>query len=241
MLKLQIMEGKVLLVVAAHPDDPEFGCGATVASYVKQGAEAYYVVCTNGNRGSRGNQFDAAELVETRHSEQDNAANIIGVKETFFLDHDDGNLIANLEVKEQIVRIIRKLKPDIIFTHDPSWFYQVREDHAQVNHNDHRQTGIATLDSVYPLSRDLASFPEHSELGLTPHHVPEVYLFSAQTPDYFVDVSSSWEIKIKAVLAHKSQIDDPAQTEKRVEARMKELGEKSGHDYAEGFIRLLFK
>jgi len=235
------MEGKVLLIIAAHPDDPEFGCGATVAKYIKEGATAYYVICTNGNRGSRANKFDAVELVETRHSEQENAANIIGVTETFFLDHDDGNLTANLEVKEQIVRIIRKLKPDIILTHDPSWFYQVSDGSARINHNDHRQTGIATLDAVYPLSRDLASFPEHAKAGLTPHHIPEVLLFSVQTPDYFVDVSSSWETKVKAVLAHKSQVDDPKQTEKRVEERMKELGKQAGHDYAEGFIRLLFK
>ena len=235
------MEGNVLLIIAAHPDDPEFGCGATVAKYIKEGATAYYVICTNGNRGSRANKFDAVELVETRHSEQENAANIIGVTETFFLDHDDGNLTANLEVKEQIVRIIRKLKPDIILTHDPSWFYQVSDGSARINHNDHRQTGIATLDAVYPLSRDLASFPEHAKAGLTPHHIPEVLLFSVQTPDYFVDVSSSWETKVKAVLAHKSQVDDPKQTEKRVEERMKELGKQAGHDYAEGFIRLLFK
>ena len=234
------MEGKVLLIIAAHPDDPEFGCGATVAKYIKEGATAYYVICTNGNRGSRANKFDAVELVETRHSEQENAANIIGVTETFFLDHDDGNLTANLEVKEQIVRIIRKLKPDIILTHDPSWFYQVNDGSARVNHNDHRQTGIATLDAVYPLSRDLASFPEHAKAGLTPHHIPEVLLFSVQTPDYFVDVSGSWETKVKAVLAHQSQIDDPKQTKKRVTERMKELGKQADYDYSEGFIRLIF-
>src|SRR5689334_22939241 len=108
------MEGKVILVIAAHPDDPEFGCGATAAKFIKGGAKGYYIVCTNGNRGSRANKFDNVELVETRHKEQEEAAKIIGVTETFFLDHEDGNLVANLEVKEQIVRIIRKLKPDII-------------------------------------------------------------------------------------------------------------------------------
>src|SRR3989344_6741607 len=234
------MEGNVLLLVPSHKMGRVFGCGPTVAKYIKEGATAYYVICTNGNRGSRANKFDAVELVETRHSEQENAANIIGVTETFFLDHDDGNLTANLEVKEQIVRIIRKLKPDIILTHDPSWFYQVSDGSARINHNDHRQTGIATLDAVYPLSRDLASFPEHAKAGLTPHHIPEVLLFSVQTPDYFVDVSGSWETKVKAVLAHQSQIDDPKQTKKRVTERMKELGKQADYDYSEGFIRLIF-
>ncbi len=237
----KFMKGKVLLVIAAHPDDPEFGCGATVAKYIKEGATGYYIVCTNGNRGSRANKFDVVELTKTRHKEQEAAAKIIGIKETFFLDHDDGNLVANLEVKEQIVRIIRRLKPDIILTHDPSWFYQVGEDFARVNHNDHRQTGIATLDAVYPLSRDLASFPEHETEGLTPHTVGEVLLFSVKDPDFYVDVTETWEIKIKAILAHKSQVDEPDKTSERLKSRMKELGEKSGNEYTEGFIRLLMR
>lgn len=235
------MEGKVVLVIAAHPDDPEFGCGATVAKYIKEGAKVYYVVCTAGDRGSRHHQINSQELVDKRHKEQENAAKIIGVSETYFFEHEDGNLIADLQLKEQIVRIIRKLKPDMIFTHDPSWFYKIREDHAAVNHNDHRQTGIATLDAVYPLSRDLASFPTHASEGLTPHTVEEVYLFNFDDPNFFVDVTESLETKIKAILAHGSQIDDPKKTREWVEKRATEIGEKSEHQYAEGFTKLILR
>lgn len=232
---------KVILVIAAHPDDPEFGCGATVAKFVKEGAVAYYIVCTNGSRGSRHHEVESKKLVASRRKEQEEAAKIIGVKETFFLDNEDGNLIADLALKEQIVRIIRKLKPDLIFTHDPSWFYRVGEDSASINHNDHRQTGIATLDSVYPLSRDLASFPEHSLEGLTPHKVPEVCLFSFDNPNFYVDVTETIEIKIKAILAHKSQIDEPDQVSERIRKRSRELGERSGHQFAEGFTKLILR
>ncbi len=231
----------MILVVAAHPDDPEFGCGATVAKYVREGAKAYYIVCTNGCRGSRGNDFKQDKLIQDRIKEQKAAADIIGATETFFLDHEDGDLIADITLKEEIVRVVRKLKPDMIFTHDPSWFYKIREDGATINHNDHRQTGIATLDCVYPLARDLASFPEHSIEGLTPHKVEEVYLFNFEDPDFFVDVTDTFEIKYQAILAHKSQIDDPQKTREWLEKRATALGEKSGNKYAEGFIKLVMR
>jgi LmbE family N-acetylglucosaminyl deacetylase len=233
------MDGKVILVVAAHPDDPEFGCGATVAKYVKEGARAYYVICTNGCRGSRDHHFEQDKLVEDRVKEQKKAADIIGVTETFFLDHEDGDLVCDINLKEELVRIIRKLKPDMIFTHDPSWFYKVGEEGTTINHNDHRQTGIATLDCVYPLARDLASFPRHSEEGLTPHKVEEIYLFNFDEPNFFVDVDEFFEIKFQAILAHKSQIDDPAKTRSWIERIATKFGEKSGHKYAEGFTRLI--
>lgn len=227
--------------MAAHPDDPEFGCGATVAKYVREGAKAYYIVCTNGNRGSRHLTIDQEELVKARHDEQKNAADIIGVTETFFLDHEDGDLIADITLKEEIVRIVRKLKPDMIFTHDPSWIYKIREDRASINHNDHRQTGIATLDCVYPLARDLASFPEHSDQGLEPHKVEEVYLFNFDDPNFFVDIEQTLDTKIEAILAHKSQIDDPKQTRGWLTERATKLGEKSGNKLAEGFTKLILR
>jgi LmbE family N-acetylglucosaminyl deacetylase len=234
-----LMKDKVILVVAAHPDDPEFGCGATVAKYVKEGALAYYAICTNGCRGSRDHHFEQSKLIEDRVKEQKKAAEIIGVTETFFLDHEDGDLVCNISLKEELVKIIRKLKPTMIFTHDPSWFYMQKAEGAYINHNDHRQTGIATLDAVYPLSRDLASFPGHLDEGLTPHKVAEVYLFSSENPNFLVDVEETWELKIRAILAHKSQIDEPAKTRKQLEEKAISLGEKSGHKFAEGFMKLV--
>src|SRR3989344_4130088 len=232
---------KTVLVVAAHPDDPEFGCGATVAKLIKEGAIGYYIICTSGNRGSRHHVIDQKVLVDKRRKEQENAAKIIGVKETFFLGHEDGNLIADLTLKKEIVKIIRKLKPDMVFTHDPSFFYSIREDSAFINHNDHRKTGEATLDAVYPLARDLSSFTQHEKEGLTPHKVPEVYLFNSDKPNFTFDVTGTIETKIKAILAHKSQIDDPTKTKKWIKKRLGNLGKKSGFKYGEGFTKLVLR
>lgn len=229
---------KVILVIAAHPDDPDFGAGGTVAKMVKEGAIAYYVVCTNGQRGSRDHDIDSNKLVTTRHQEQKMAADIIGVKETIFLDHEDGNLQSDIALKEELVKIIRRLKPDVVFTHDPSWYYTLGEDFSFINHNDHRQTGTATIDAVYPLARDLASFPKHIKEGLKAHKVLQLLLFSFDKPNFIVDVTDTFETKYQALLMHKSQIDDPKATRQFLEKRLGELGKKIGVKYAEGFIKL---
>lgn len=235
------MENKIILVVAAHPDDAEFGCGGTVAKYVSEGAVAYYLICTNGGRGSRGKDIKSDQLIKTRKREQLAAAKVICVKEVMFLDHGDGELEADLHLKEEIVKIIRKIKPDIVLTHDPTWIYDISDDLAFINHNDHRKTGTATIDAVYPLARDLASFPEHIEAGLQPHKVLEVYLFNFSHPTFYVDVSGFFNTKVQAILKHKSQIDDPKQTRQWLSKRLGEMGKQAGYKYAEGFIRLVLR
>lgn len=239
---------KVILVIAAHPDDPDFGAGGTVTKYIQEGAKAYYVICTDGNRGSRGHQVENKELVRKRRQEQENAAKIVGVTKTYFLNHEDGNLMADINLKEELVKIIRELKPDLVFTHDPSWYYRTfsfKNDSSQaslINHHDHRATGIAALDVVYPLSRDLASFPEHQKLGLAPHKVPEIFLFGFwEGANYFEDISKTFETKLKAILAHQSQIDDPKQTRTWLEKRLGDFGKKIHVKYAEGFTRLILR
>lgn len=232
---------KVVLAVGAHPDDIEFGCGATMAKLAREGADIYFLVCTSGNRGSRQNQISVEELVDKRKEEAKSAAKVLGAKEVFFLDHEDGNLEANLNLKEEIVKIIRKIKPDMIFTHDPSWFYVSRGDFSFINHNDHRETGKAVLDAVYPLSRDLLSFPEHATEGLAPHKVEEVYLVTFSDALFAFDVSKSIDTKIAAIKEHKSQVDDPEEVEEWVKQWAKELGKKFNYSYAEGFIKLVLR
>lgn len=235
------MKDKIILVVAAHPDDPEFGAGGTLTKYIREGAIVYYVICTNGQRGSRDHEIDGQKLIIQRQNEQKAAADIIGVKETIFLDHEDGTLQADMVLKEELVKIIRKIKPDIVFTHDPSWYYSFEEDYARINHSDHRETGIAAIDAIYPLSRDLSSFPDHQKEGLAPHKVLEVMLFSFDNPNFLVDVTEFFEIKYKAVLEHKSQVDDPKYVRDLLEKRLGGLGKKNNVKYAEGFIKLVLR
>src|SRR5689334_21388678 len=121
MIRSKMSTSKTSLAIGAHPDDIEFGCGATMAKLHSEGAKLYFVVCTDGNRGSRQHQFEKSALVQNRKLEQKAAAEILGAEEVLFLDEEDGNLISDINFKEKIVRIVRKVKPDMIFTHDPSW------------------------------------------------------------------------------------------------------------------------
>lgn len=233
--------GKVVLAIGAHPDDIEFGCGGTMAMLSARGAELHFAIATDGNRGSRQHEFEKSELVANRKKEQQKAAEILGAAEVVFLDEEDGNLIADLAFKEKVVRLVRRIKPDMVFTHDPQWFYRINEDgSASVNHNDHRQTGIAVLDTVYPLARDLQSFPDHAVEGLMPHITPEVYLFNFSTPGFLFDISDYLEKKYDSIAAHASQIDDMDHLRSWMGEMHHKHGKQIDAEYAESFVQLKF-
>jgi len=234
-------KNKTILAIGAHPDDIEFGCGGTMAKLAAEGANLHFVVVTDGNRGSRQHEVEKQALIASRKQEQAAAAKVLGATEVIFLDEEDGNLIADISLKEKIVRVVRKIKPDAIFTHDPDWFYRINDDGTTtINHNDHRACGIAVIDTVYPLARDLQSFPEHADEGLTPHITPELYLWTFDRQGYAFDISDHLDTKIDSIKAHQSQIDEPEAMAARLKERHKELGRLNSMDYAECFIRLPF-
>jgi LmbE family N-acetylglucosaminyl deacetylase len=231
-------EGKVVLVVGAHPDDNDFGAGATVAKAARQNAEVLYLIATTGQRGSSDETMTPERLSDTRKKEQKNAASVLGVREVHFLDYVDGELIPDLRLKEQVVKYIRRYRPDIVFTMDPSFFYF--KNMGFVNHSDHRAIGEATLDACYPLARDLLSFPEHVKIGLNPHKVKELLLhsFVPENANFYVDVTDTFDIKIKALSLHKSQVSDIQKIEERMRDRAEAAGRLGGCRYAEAFVRL---
>ncbi len=231
-------KGKTILAVGAHPDDNDFGFGATVAKATKAGAKVIYLLATTGQRGSSNKRLTPEGLSKIRSGEQEKAAKILGVKSVHFLDYNDGELVPNIQLKEQVVRFIRQYKPDIVFTSDPSRFYF--KGYGFVNHSDHRAIGEATLDAVYPLARDLLSFPEHGKIGLKPHKVEELLMpsFLPEDANYFVDVANTFETKIKALSCHKSQIKSVKELRKRMKSRAIEIGKKAGFKFAEAFVRL---
>ena len=235
-------KSKKILAIGAHPDDIEFGCGGTMALLHSQGHELYFAVATDGNRGSRQHEFEKEILVASRKQEQQAAAKILGASEVVFLDQEDGNLVPDLQFKEQIVRLVRRIQPDMIYTHDPNWYYKIdSHGHAVVNHNDHRACGIAVLDTVYPLARDLQSFPEHAAEGLLPHITPELYLWNFDQPGYAFDITDHLQTKIDSIAAHKSQIDDPKAMAKHLTSIHERLGKSANLKMAETFIQLIFK
>jgi len=224
---------KIILGVAAHPDDLDFIASGTVAKWIKQGAIGYYLICTNGCKGSDDPKMTEAKLIKIRRREQIQAGRIIGLKDVFFLNHNDTELVDDLKLKKEIVYYIRKLKPEIVITTDPTFVYSP---YGFINHTDHRAAGQAAIDAVFPLSRDRLTFPEHEKQGLMPHKVKTLYLPNFDNSREIIDISDTIDIKLKALAAHKSQIDSA--TVKWVKERSGQIGKKLGYDFAESFIKL---
>jgi len=231
-------KGRIVLVVGAHPDDNDFGAGATVAKAAIQGAEVIYLIATTGQRGSSEETMTPERLSDIRIKEQEDAARVLGVRQVHFLSYVDGELIPDIRLKEQVVINIRRFRPDIVFTMDPSFYYF--KDFGFVNHSDHRAIGEATLDACYPLARDRLSFPEHVKAGLSPHKVKEILLhsFVPENANFYVDVTDTYEIKINALSLHKSQVSDIQKLEKRIRDRAEAAGRLAGCRFAEAFVRL---
>jgi LmbE family N-acetylglucosaminyl deacetylase len=199
------------LVIAAHPDDAEVGCGGTQAKWAQEGWEVFVLVTTNGAKGSDDPRFSPQQLAAQRVVEQRDASKKLGAREVFFLGHEDGELLYTRELLGQVTRIIREVRPTAIFTHDPevlihSWG---RDDyHGAIQHSDHRCTGLVALDAVYPTARDRLNFPEQIRDGLEPHKVEELYLWGSNNPNFDVDITDLEELKIEALLCHVSQFPD---------------------------------
>jgi LmbE family N-acetylglucosaminyl deacetylase len=195
-------ESKIAMVVAAHPDDGDFGAAGYCAILADQYWEVHYLVCTNGAKGTADRTMARERLIEIRREEQREACRRIGVREVHFLDNEDGELVYDRRLLDQIVRHIRRIRPHTVLTHDTD---QIVRD-SFINHPDHRATGTATLDAVYPTARDHLNFPEHLEEGLEPHKVREILLWSTNHPNFEVDIGEVVERKIFALSAHVSQV-----------------------------------
>ena len=230
-----------VLVVSAHPDDPEFGFGATIASLARQGAEVTYVICTDGSQGGEDPKVPDAELRETREREQRDAAAVLGVKDVVFLGYRDGSLMPTLELRRDISRQIRKFRPELVLTHYPG--RNMRYPFIGAFHPDHNAVGEATMSAVYPDARNPRAFRELLDEGLEPHRVKEIWTPGFDDSDHFVDATGLVELKIAAIRCHQSQVAKPGQepmdVEKWISERMRTVGEKAGYEFAEGFRRLV--
>lgn len=190
------------LVIAAHPDDGDFGAAGWTAIRAAQGWEVTFLVCTNGAKGTADRDMTRDRLIALRREEQREACRRMGAKDVLFLDNEDGELVYDRRFLEQIVRCIRTLRPHTVLTHDPT---DIIIRNSFINHPDHRATGTATLDAVYPTARDHLNFPEHLAEGLEPHKVREVLLWSTNQPNYDLDITEVVETKIHALTAHVTQ------------------------------------
>jgi LmbE family N-acetylglucosaminyl deacetylase len=224
-----------VLVVAAHPDDIEFGAAGTVARWTSEGAAVRYLLVTRGDKGSDDPDTDVTSLVRLREAEQRAAAAELGVDGVDFLDEPDGQVEPTLALRERITYAIRSYRPEVVMTHDPTVLFVNNE---WVNHPDHRAVGQATVDAVFPTARDPLNFRNHLDAGLGPWKVAELYLWSTNEANQLVDIGGTMERKVAALAHHASQFrafDDVARWVRR---RSEELGERAGYRAAEGFRRV---
>ncbi|MBE2272047.1 MAG: PIG-L family deacetylase [Anaerolinea sp.] len=197
-----------VLVIVAHPDDIEFGAAGSVAVWTEAGAEVTYCIVTDGSAGSNDPTVQHAELVQRRQAEQMRAAEIVGVRNVVFLGYADGSLTPSLELRRDLTRLVRQVKPDRVLIMDPTAVLISGEGFDYINHPDHRATGEASLYAVFPSAETRPIFPELLAEGLEPHHVNELYLMLSDKQNIAVDVSAVWERKIQSLLAHRSQLDE---------------------------------
>jgi len=219
-----------VLVIAAHPDDPEFLAGGTIARLAREGREIAYVIVTNGNKGSGNRSVTSAELIPIREVEQRQAARVLGVQGVEFLGYEDGDLEDTRDLRRDVSREIRRWRPDLIITLNPRRTYN----NFPGWHRDHRTTARVVLDCVYPLARDHLSFPELLP-DYEPHMVREVYLIQWEQPGLTINITNTMDVKLEAIRCHASQIGDFKTFEARMRDRAAILGKASGYQYAEGF------
>jgi LmbE family N-acetylglucosaminyl deacetylase len=221
------------MVVFAHPDDAEFGSAGTAAKLVADGKKVFYVVTTDGSKGSSDPEVTPERLIALRQHEQCEAAKVIGISDVSFLGFPDGLLEPTIELRRAITACIRRYKPDIVIVQSPT-----RDIAAGVfvQHPDHLASGEAALAAIYPCARDRMTFPELLAQGLEPHKVREVWISGVGSPDYFVDISAVMDIKVKALLCHASQVG-PESLE-RTRERARRLAEGQNMEYAEAYKRI---
>ncbi len=220
---------KTVLVVAAHPDDPEFGCGGTLARWADQGCRIHYLICTAGDKGSKDLEMTSERLAALREGEQREAARRIGAADVVFMREPDGEFEPSLRNRERIARHIRELTPDVLVTHDPWRRYQL--------HPDHRNVGMCALDAMVA-ARDHLYIPQLFREGLMPHAVPEILLYGPDTANCWADISGSVDRKLDAIRAHVSQVTRIQELDDRIRERARQAGKAHGLPLAEEFYRI---
>ena len=226
-----------ILVVLAHPDDPEFFCGASLTRWAQAGHKIVYWLLTCGDKGTPDRAISSEMLCGIRHNEQRAAASVLGVEKVNFLNYPDGYLIPDLNLRRDITRIIRQERPDVLVTCDPTTLY-VGDN--RLNHPDHRAAGQAALDAVYPAARDHLNFVElWLNEQLEPHIVREVWVCGTLQPNVTLDVTEFWETKIRALFEHKSQIGEPQALAERMRSRLAPGSTLESPRYEESFRRII--
>jgi LmbE family N-acetylglucosaminyl deacetylase len=226
---------KSAMGIFAHPDDAEFSVAGTVARWNQAGCRTVYVLCTDGDVGTNDPDLTREQLAAIRRQEQQDACRVLGVDEVVFLGYGDGMLQPTLELRRDLVRVIRRHKPEVVLCGDPRVFFYGDE---YINHPDHRAAAQAALEAVFPAASMRLVFPELTEEGLAPHQAKQVYIWGSSESNVWVDITETLAQKIEALRQHKSQMGDwdPAEM---ITRWAKERAEGQEMEYAESFRRMI--
>ena len=219
------------LIIVAHPDDIEFSCVGTVARWVKAGTRVAYVLCTSGEVGFLKANMTKQEAAGIREAEQRAAAQIAGVEKVIFLREPDGMLQPTMELRKKLVREIRRFRPEVVITGDPTIVWA---GDTYINHPDHRAAASAALDAVFPAAGQPLLFQELESEDLHAHKPRKVFVTSWAKADYYVNIETTIDIKIAALRAHESQMED-WDPEPRIKEWAAERGKGKEMAYAESF------
>ena len=223
------------MVIAAHPDDADFGPAATAARWIEEGSVGWLVCCTSGDQGGEDPEVDPLELAALREREQRAAADVVGYSGVTFLHQPDGALVNDLVLRELLVHEIRTFRPDAVLATDPEVLFH---EGGGINHADHRAAGMAAVDAVYPAARNPMTFPWLARDGLAAHKVRRIYLFWSNHPTVRIDVSATIGRKVDALRAHASQLREPGKIEKWIRDWAGEEGKAIGAEAGEA-LRLI--
>ena len=220
--------------IQAHPDDQDFTVAGTIAKWTKAGCEFVSIIITSGDSGSNDPTKGAdykPQLAGLREAEQKSANKVLGIKETVFLHYPDGELVATIQLRKDLTRLIRKFKPEVVVTGDPSgWFYG----NEYINHPDHRAAAEAATYAVFPSAGTRMIFPDLLDEGLLPHNVKRLYIHGNENPDTWVDIGETLETKIEALKKHVSQ-GDTHDVDKWMYEWAEREGKEKGIKYSESY------
>jgi LmbE family N-acetylglucosaminyl deacetylase len=238
------------MVIGAHPDDTDISSAGTSALWAQQGKKIVWVCMTDGTEGSEIPHLADTDLMLTREQEQRMACDTLGVQSVEFLRFPDGALVNNQSTRKAVVRLIRKYRPRIVITHDPTTHLyapdpdEAPKQRAYLNHPDHRATGQIVFDALFPGAVNPRAYRDLLVEELYPHQVHELYLFFSDQENTFIDISETIALKVKSIQCHVSQLDPegewPEWIKERAAAKAKEAKEKKGltMQYAEAFRRI---
>jgi LmbE family N-acetylglucosaminyl deacetylase len=226
------------LAVYAHPDDPEVSAGGTLARWAEDGADVWLLITTRGDKGTSDPDVDPEALAAQRVAETAAAVELLGLRGHRHLGHGDGDLEDDRRLREEICRVVRELRPEVVLCPDPT---AVFFGDGYFNHRDHRVTGWATLDAIAPAAGLPHYFADQIAEGLTVHHVQAAYLSGTLDPNVWIDISAQLERKIAALFSHRSQLEDTGEPFREfLRQRAEQDGRRAGLRYAEGFRRITF-